>query len=547
MPELPSLLELDQTDVDASQAYLTERLQEVIPAAELRQGPLHDFLLLLMSPALTAFDELADDVRKSSSLLEISNDPAGADTLTVDRVLSNYEVVRQEGSPARGQAVVILNVFAPSNIAAGTLFSASGQQFITEKSFAGRIDEASVVTDTDRLITQISSDKFGYAIDLVAVEPGQAGEIRRNTRLEASVEIPNLDTSYARSDFSGGVDPDTNEELLNKLNEGRSPRDLAGQLSISALLRLGGTLPQSTFVSVIGYGAPEQHRYHGLFPVVGGARIDVYVRTAALPLQVQLTKTATLIRQIAAGGLWQFDIDRSDAPGFYDVIQIANPDEVTNTSGFGISEEIRGVNLVDPPGGYAPDIVGATEAAYSRFSTDVVRFIDEATDPSAAIGTTREISVGVRTLPQIDEAQTILSSSDNRPGGGDVVAKGAIPCDVNMNFKVRRRSTEEDPDFDAIRQSLATQINSMGFVGRLPASLIASIAHQHLTGSQALGQIDMRGVIRKPNGDKVYLHSDVCLEVPNLPDDSVTSRTVVFFLDPLAIGISSEVSNPAAI
>ena len=115
---------------------------------------------------------------------------------------------------------------------------------------------------------------------------------------------------------------------------------------------------------------------------------------------------------------------------------------------------------------------------------------------------------------------------------------------MTINFIVYKQTGEPDPDVSAIKNAICTEVNNIGFIGRLFASKISDIVHGYLHNATSLSAIDMHGRIRYPDGSIKYLRSSEVLVVPSEPAQMVSARTVQFFLSPDDIGISIETNVP---
>lgn len=541
--EVPDLSTLSDDEVQQTLDFITQRVGEYAPTVSRRRGVVKEIVLQLASVLGAAQAKIIQDqVENSSSLKLITENPEGADPEMVDRVLSNFRITRKPGGQASGPVTIVISQLIPVTVPKGMVFESNGVTFLADNAFAARTSVGSVVNETDRLIRAIGDGDYAFTIDVTASEEGSGGQLKRTTRLTPQSLIPSFVTAYAESDFTGGLDADTNEELLTRLQEGLSDRSSSNRVTIDSMIRDNDAFSRVLATSTIGYGDPEQLRYHYLFPVAFGGRIDVYAHTQGLPQSLKLTKAATLIEKRAAGSVWQFSLTREDAPGFYEVskVLLSGQDDGTQT-GYEVEAVQRGLDLTADGTGIVPDLETPVEAAFTRFQTAAIRFLDTETDVT---GLTVDVSsqdydVIVSAMPQIADLQTFLSDRGRRPGAADLLVKAPVPCFLEVNFVVYKKTGQPDPDLGAIRVSLADYVNNLGFIGRLSAGALASVAHTHLVNGQTLSAIDMFGRILPPDGVTKFVRSDETLLIPDLPDRMVTARTVVFFLDPDSVGIST--------
>lgn len=540
--EVPDLTTLSDDEVQQTIDYIAQRVGEYMPTIQRRRGVVREILIHLAGVLGAAQAKVIEEkVEKASSLKKIIEDPNGADPEMVDRIISNFRVTRRPGGRARGQVTIVLSRQIPVTIPKSLKFEAGGVTFTADSAFAARTSPGSVVSPTDRLLRPVGDGGYAFTIEVTAEKEGSSGQLKRNARLVPQGLVQNFVRAYAESDFTGGVDADTNEELLTRLQEGLADRSSSNRATIDSMIRNTKEFSRVLATSVIGYGDPEQLRYHYLFPVAFGGRIDVYVRTQDVPLALKLTKTATLIEKKAAGGVWQFSLARNEAPGFYEVrkVVVAGQDDGGQT-GYEVTELIRGFDLSDDGTGLTPDIETAEEAAFTRFQTGTVRFLDtETSTDGLTVGESKkEYDVVVMVMPLVAELQTFLADRSRRPAAADVLVKAPVPCFLELNFKIYKKAGTADPDVETIKTALAAYVNNTGFDGRLSAGALAHVIHQNLPSGMTVGAIDMFGRIVRPDGKTRYVRSDETLLIPDWHEIMVTRRTVGIMLDPASISIA---------
>jgi hypothetical protein len=537
---LPDFLTLDSAAVEQAHLYIAQKIGEYAPSIETKRGVLHDILFHLEAILQTGQDVYADNLRKSGSLLAISEDPALATDRNLDELASNFRAARFPGTKAAGTAVIVLSQAVTTSISTGFTFNAAGKNFTPRGDFVGRVASNQVVTEFDRIIKPVGDGTYYFTIELEADDVGADGNIKRNTKLAPAATIPYFVTAYAESSFTSGSDYDSNASFLKRLQEGIAGKNPSNRVTLSAMLKNQELFKAFLDVSTIGFGDAEQIRYHSLFPVAAGNRLDVYVRPQGIPDSKRLVKEAVLVGRQDGGGLWQASITRDDAPGFYDIekvikASVADPESQT---GHLVVQDNRGYDLSDDGTNFLPDITTYEEAAYSKYQTAVVRFVDLSTSPDLPEGTTEDYALYVRAMPLIKSAQGFLGGRDVRPTAGDVLVKAAIPCDLKLSFVIYKKVSEADISVAAIQQAVATRVNSLGFSSSLSASFLHSVIHSFLREGQTVSAIELFGAIRRPNGTKKYIRAFDSLEIPSEPSKMVSSRTTAFILDPENVAIS---------
>lgn len=541
--QVTSLSELSSEQVLEALEIVKQLLQEEHPEAYVRTGVISGLLLLTTAQHLAAAREEIDRVRRSSSLLAVSADPTLAVDDVVDRVLSNYRITRQAGAAATGEVTIVVSQLATVTVPSGAVFEGDGQQFTADSAYVARTSAANVLSDSDRVLSATADGQYSFNIDVTAVAAGAAGMLDKDTALTPQTQLVNFVRAYAASDFVGGVDQETNSQLLAQAQAGLAAEGLSGRANMLAALRK--RYPTVVGSSIIGYGDAEMLRdQHSVLPVSFGGRVDWYVRTQQLPQRVGLTKTATLISKTVDGfGVWQFSVGRDEVPGFYDVTEIRLTGALAGT-GYEIVQEVRSSDLTSIAGELLPDIETTAESAFSRYQATVVQFKDDDTSTGdLALGATQDYDVTVRGMPNIASIQTSMSSRSLRNYGGDVLIKAPVPCFVSLSFVLEGQSGASLPDAHTVKAALASYVNNLGFTGRLAASAVLDVIHDYLSGGLTVVSLDMVGEILRPDGTLQRLRSGEVLIIPDESGRMVSARTVGFMLDPDDVLISARAVN----
>ena len=390
-----------------------------------------------------------------------------------------------------------------------------------------------------------SDGTYSFTIPVTAQAIGSESLLAKDTLVIPSFTIVNFVKAFVSETFTGGIDTETNAELITRLNEGVAAKAMSNRINMSALLKEQTGLENVINSSIVGYGDKEMLRdQHSIFPISFGGRVDWYVRTEEQAKTTTLTKTATLVEDTGSSrGTWQITLGRDEVPGFYDVTQVAPSDSVEYAGTFAILEDARIKDLTAIAGELTPDITDVSECVYSRYQTAAIRFADDTTDISSlTVGSSTKLyKVVVRYIPLIKDAQTFASSRNHRNYAGDILIKAPIPCFVGLDFTIRSGAESSGANLSSIKTALAKFVNTMGFCGRLPASSLNDVIYNHLVGDcVGLSAINMTGRIRKPDGKTTVLNSTEVLVIPDKPVEMVTGRTTAFFLDPSDIVISEE-------
>jgi hypothetical protein len=536
--QIASLSELDATKVDAMFATFTQYMQERHPEVELTRGVFHDLVLYFNSALNAAVQENIDRVRQSNSLLQISANPVLAEPELVDQVLSNYNLARDNGQRAVGEATIVLNFPTSTQISENITFSVDGVDFQPTTTFIALPPGASANNDDEREMVVVGDGTYAVNILMQAVDVGVAGNVRRGATFVPDFVPNNMSQAFAAVDFVNGADPATNADYIARLPAGLAAKTIGSRASYAATIRNQSEFSNIPHLSILGCGDPEQQRdQHSLFPISGGGKIDIYCQTHYAAQEREHLLEAVYIGEGINGTIWQVTLERDTAPGFYEVSKVTKP-LANNHTGYAILEDIRGADLSDVD--FVPDVVDTAESAYTRYQTAVVRFEDTDTPPTGLTPSVARAryTVTTRSLPLIADIQDFLGSRENRTRAADVLVKAAIPCFTKIAFEIRKDSATATIDTDAIKTAVVDAIRQVGFSGQLHASIISGVVHRYLTGRQAVSAVDMFGRIRRPDGTVTYIRDNTLLEIPDDPGRLVTGRTTAFLVAPEDVSIS---------
>jgi hypothetical protein len=553
----PTFAQLDADRLAALKELLLTVLQTYQPDIDLRRGTIHD-LVLHPRALLTAQNEQAVlDALNSGSLSELIADPASAAPAAVDRTLGNYRLQRRAATLATGVVAIVVDRLTPVIVASGSVFTISGVEFVTDRVYAARTDESSVVAANDRLLTLTSSNDYLFTVTVVARVAAAAGNVRRGATATPANEPLGFVRAYADTDFSGGADAETNAELLARQQAGLAVRAWSNRPAIEAVMRdytittttdnTDGTTTTTLTqpfaglkaMSLVGMGDAEQLRdKHTLWPIATGSRADLYVRTEATYQTLRVRKTATLVTKVGAVGTWQLGLARADAPGYYEITKILLTTDDQEASGFAVAVETRSRDMSGS--GWLPDVAADVESVYTRYQAATVQFADTTTNATGlTVGVAQQdYDVVLRIMPLIADLQDFWTDVNRRPPAGDILIKAAVPCFVSVavTLNVRRGTTV---DTAAVQAAVAVAINALSFTGSLPASLLNQTLH-NLLGAALLSTAGMtlNGRLLRPDGTTASLTSATVLTVPDEPDNMVTGKTVAFLTEDAAVGIT---------
>lgn len=547
---IQSFSELTQSQVDQAYNQVVQMVQEQDPTIDVKRGVIHDLVIYLSSILSASNQANIDKVRRSNSLMAVNADPTIADDDVIDRLASNYRITRDQGSQASGSVVIVLNALKVVKIPAGSVFTTStGLEFTSDQTYISRTSSETVTASTDRLLVSLGSGNYSFTINVTASAIGSASKLSRNTALVPPQTDTSIVRSYTGSDFAGGRDVETNEELNDRLQSGIVYKSLANRGCIDGLIRsLELSVYDSNLTnSVIGYGDAEMIRYHSILPVAFGGRVDVYSRTQSYPATTQLTKTATYTGTNGSGqGVWQIVLGRDDVPAMYEVTRITLPGSIDNlaTSSFQTTSDIRAYDLSTGSTAsttYFPDLTSATEAVYTRYQTATIKFVDSITSVSGLTidVSTKDYSLIASYMPGITSIQDAVSDRSTRSPVSDCLIKAPMPCFLSLTLDISKTSSDTSPTTTTLQQAAADAVNSLGFAGKVALSIVVSAVQKVLTGSVTITSAVLQGRVRKPDGTITNLSSTTVLDVSSLaPTSMLSSKTIGLFLNPEDVTIN---------
>jgi len=554
--DVQSLDQLSTTQITQATALAQQLLLEKYPNIDTKRGVISELVIGLDAILHAAQRANLSLERQSHSLAAITANPTLATDAIVDDVLSNFRMARRSATFAKGEITVIVSQQLVTTITNGTVFTANGVEYAADTAYVARVNSENVIFTTDRLLTQIATDRYAFTINATAVVAGSGGSVAKDTQFIPKTGIASFVRAYAASSFTTGLDAQTNSDLITLLQAGVAARAWSNRVNIPATIRnadqatfavVTDAFPAITAMSIVGFGDGEMQRdQHWLFPVSGGGRCDLYLRSQTTKKSQSIVKSATLVDSVAQGGIWQFSLGRDEVPGFYEASKILVQDADSVNSGYEVKEDIRGVDLTGTI--YTPDVTTALEGTYSKYQTATIRFLDTDTAVTEAdVNTkTQNYDVTVDSMPLVKELQEYLGDRQVLWPAGDILVKAAIPCDLSLNFEIQRRNTTATVDTTAIKKALAAYVNSQGFSGVLYASALARVVDELLPVDIDAGAIDMFGRIRRPDGKISYIRNDNFITVPEDLPSFTSGRTVAFILAVESIAIDDiSVSVPA--
>ena len=536
MSDITSYSQITTTDIDSSLSYLQTILKEEYPSMDLTTGGVLHALNLRPNAVLQAIiDKNLDRVRNSMSLQAISENPSLVDTEAVDYLLSNYNISRSSGTGADGFVVMVMDRNMPFTLSTNTTFTANGETFITDQIYYVVTSSDQVLNSSYKLLEQRADGSYQVSIPVSASTTGTSTNLSKDTSLSMSSSPAGFVSAYAESDFMGGRNADDISSLVTNAMNGVASRVFSNRTNIESIIKL--VVPTTTHVSVVGTGDSEMVRdRHNLFNISSGGKVDVYVATQNFPTIYATSKTATLVDR--STGEWQFTFTKDQYPAFYRLTYIRPTSSSSGT--YQTSTDSRSYDLTGD--GFISSINSRTEGAYSAYQTASIRFIDtDKNHSSLNNGDTATYYIGVMKMNFIEDLQALFVDRDFRQPASDYLVRAPVPCIVGMTVKINKLTEDADIDTNAVKSSIASAVNNVGFgYGKLTFSTIAHAVQSSVSGKSTVDPDTFEFVARVyyPDGTTEVLRDDKVIELPNEPSKCTTARTTLFMTSKDFISLS---------
>lgn len=526
-------------DIVSARNALVEYLQERWRDLTIRGGPLSDLVLGAAADALAAID-----VRAAAA--EVSYNPetalanGGYDSDILDSVLAGRGVSRIAAVAAAGTLAVRLTSDTTRTFQSGFRFeTADGVVFSTSR--ATRLlksDSTAVLAGDVVLVADPDGETYLGTVPIQCNVAGLAGNRPASTAFEAIDSFDSLDSAWAATDISGGLDAETDAKLLARLPAATAPRTAASLTGAEGLVR--DAIPAISEVSTIKFGDTAMVRGRSALSTQTPGRFDVRYRTASSPARERTTVTATFIGLDGSFGSWRFSVPRNVSPGRFRVEKVLQEDQAITSSGYSPTNLVIGFDLSDIAD--PPDIRTAADASLSRYATAVVTFTDPdtPTDDLVVNVSERDYDVVCRLIAGVETGQAAVDAPDARAAGGDCLVRTAVPGLVSVTAAATAASGVTITAAQ-VASAVAQAVNeAAGIDNRLLSAQVAAAAATLLPQGTALLLSGWSATIY-PNdgGDPVTatVESTGLIVADNFPRN-ISSATVAYCCDPESVTAS---------
>ncbi len=501
---------------------------------------------LILQPSALLAQCILDNINKWNTSTNLSllseSDADEADDELLERMMANFNLSREEGTYATGLLKITterpIELIFPNNYIFTTT---NGLKFYTTMSYNAVYDSNTIIRESIRVIEKLSDTSYIFSIPVTATEVGAKYNIEKGTILNTSSKIPSVTNIEAYNTFTGGVNKTSNSELLAKASNSTVAPLLNGKVNMqAALLQSSWNINDS---SVIGIGQKEMIRdSHSVFPISYGGRADWYIRTNYAPITETITKTCKCVKVAENSNdyvIWEIKFNKEDYTGLYTAYNFKNNNlssTLQQSDDVNFAYEIRDYDLTPFENETAPDVVKASEAAFSAYQT-LTYHVKEYDQTSITLNEEKTIICDIRYMPNIDTLQTWASSPEQSIISGDILIKAPYICQTTISFSIRCDDILAESKIQETRQAVIDKINSYAFKSSLPKSVLISCIQQLLGPSCYITDFNMIGSIlaitdNETKTQTITLTSKDALTVPNLEQFSQLSpNTTCFYTD----------------
>jgi uncharacterized phage protein gp47/JayE len=526
-------------EIQSAERLVSQFLLDTFPTMDFAKGSALYDVVVRPTAMIYLISRLEwESLRATQSLKGVIENPEVASAEVVDAILSNFQIKRRVGSSAKGLVRMVFSRNVSQAIQSSVVFrTAEGLEFRPTGSFRLISD---VVDQGDIKLQSSGASQFVAIVPVQAVARGSRFQISDGTPLSVSLQSSAFVAASAFGNFSGGGDDETNEDLIARLPEAMSVKNLASRLSISATIK--DRFPGVFDVSVQGSFDPAMTRNsHNAFGMKTGGFADIYVKmmSGISTKTVEVVATRVELDTVEKSATYSVFVDREIAPGHYFVRSVKQ--DAASISSLSIVSQIRGVDV--SPGAenqYPNRIPRLVEGAFSRYQTlDTIFKIDYDEDLGSTIEDQLPESINVLAdivfAEGIKEIQGYVSSRDSGMILADYLVRAAIPCFVRLPIiKIKAVS---DTSAESVRLAIYEYINKLPMGASLKIDEMV-VRIRSVSGVRSVElPITVSGEILCPSGDVLDIRSNGDLSIPYRPEIMVVPQNTTFFIELAEIDI----------
>lgn len=536
-PPFPELTTLEAVSTEAylqAEAYILGLLAARFPDRDFKKGT--SIYWNVVVPAAAAFAALRTTATAMGTSLTLKGLQENVDTVDealATAILSNYYQSARAGTPSVGTVVVVVSTESTYAVAAGTVFTSSGIQYVVTVPIYVRLTSGEVQESGDRLLTARADGNYQFTVPVQSSDIGVNTFLPLGTPLAMQDPPANFVSAAAASDISGGTDTQSIKDVITQIPKAFAAQTFGSRTNTAAMI--AEAFP-GTKVASIGFGDPEQQRdTHNLLRIQTGGMVDLYVATQGSVASEVKRYTGVLLDAVAK--TWQIVIPAEDTYGLYVVSGVVPADSTAST----LPLLVKTRNVSAPTTGFIPLITEPAEAAFSAYQGYQFTFTDTISQHAGLLaGATADYDVTVLSMPLVKDIQDYLIQG-RMTKADNVLVRGAVPCVTRISMVVRLLDSDTltDEEVLSMKTAIITRVQAIGFgYGILSSSIIMDAVHNYLSGRSDVGAttVTLRGDIYAPNGDTLILDGQE-IRIPDDPVRMVSKGNTVFLTDTSRIDI----------
>jgi hypothetical protein len=528
---LQNLKQEDPEIIKSFEDILRDFLQEYDPDIDLRSGVVCDLLLRANAALGASINNVFDRALVNTNLTDIINNPDLADSSSVDKILSNWGIQRNNGSRSLGLVTIYVSRLAPFSIPATVAFSIGSEEYVTTYPISVRTSEANIQSDTDLFLQPANESMYFCNIPVISKGVGAATKVRAGSIFSTTVLIPGLIVAKAEQDFIGGEDVESTEALLARQGSGIVSKSFGNKLQTKAVLL--DRFPDIQEVSVVKYFDAEMTRTtpdSNLLGIRSAGFVDLYVRTNKEVISRNFFLDAKCTWNTGGTLKWRMTVGKDVFPGFYKIDWIKAESQ-------GPALDLIQETVIHDPDHVFPAIISSSDCKHSAYQVIEIDFEDRNPKVFASVGQNKGFFVALTGLPRIDEIQKYTIGADNGALGLDILVKAPYPVFLTISIQLKGKSLTQDLQL-LIKETLSNFINTQyTFKSVVYANHISSAIGSLLDGRQC-AVVDFSAKVLT-RGDDVYLYSRDNIDISTLNLPYLTDKNTCFFIKPSDIMLSS--------
>lgn len=514
--------------IDQTVQRLETFIKETNPLADIAPGSVLSELVVKLAAALhNPIHNEIEQLNQVNTIEAVLNSAVDTYSPIIDKIASNYNVVRNEGKKVTGLIKVIVSINKIYSIPAGFRFVQPnlGFSYVTTQEYTVVPVE---MTPTDNQLQLFTEGNLYYFI--LPVEAADTYE-KNNTlvtdrtvfSLDPNIVLSGFVEAKAFGNFNSGQAKETDKELILRFREGLAHKSIVSPVSLEHVLKQ--QFPVVKNISVVGVNDIELQRgKQNIFGISTLGLADIYVRTSDY---IQ-TKTIVVPATYLGNQRWRMHINSKIVPsrpaGFYKINAIL-PKE-----GYSGSLLIKSIEYEYESFPIHNNFINRSiDARLSKYQTCVVEFEDN--EDHGPNSESRNFYVTFSYMPLIEEIQNYLLTDSVRIMCADYLVKAVIPCEVILKLVLYRKNIYEDVDIISIKRDIFSYINNLRFGEDLVFSKIVDLCFNYANVKRVDLERPMIGQILPITNTNPLIIQDVnALSIPYKPELGISPNTVEFFI-----------------